>query len=185
MGVLPVLPLRMNGRKPGGPPLRQPLGKRPDQGDLLLQRELTRERNHQLVCNPGVHPVGPFFSPQPAHGAHFPLGHPLGHRVARCLLADDVAKVSRRRERLALGGLSDWRQSQAVDGHQGSAPFWKHPPRKEATPMLCISHSAQMHFHTNLPIVSREIEGPYFDWRGIHDGQPEEVRPVGTGGARV
>ncbi len=31
-----------------------------------------------------------------------------------------------------------------------------------------------MHADTNLAIVSREIEGPFFDWRGIHEGRLEK-----------
>ena len=51
--------------------------------------------------------------------------------------------------------------------------------------MLCISHSAQMRPDTNLPIVPRDIEGPFFDGRGIHESPPGEGDLLGTGGARV
>ena len=53
-------------------------------------------------------------------------------------------------------------------------PLREHPPRKEATAMLCISHTTHMHPATNLTIVSREIEGPFFEWRGIHDRRLEK-----------
>jgi len=93
MRVADILAVLMDGRKPRGAALRDPLGKCPDQLRPLQRMKLAGQGHHDLGENPGVFPVGPFLPVQPPAGRVAPCWHPLGHDLGLRIRAGDIADV--------------------------------------------------------------------------------------------